>query len=133
MKTASPRQSRKAFTMVEMITVVTIAALLMAVALPNVPGMIRNVKMSNAKNMVKTALAQAQGYAIRNGVNAGIRFQKAANGRTYMVMIVNERKFDWYGTYYITGKSVLLIPLTIPIAMLRLTMPVQNRCRKVLG
>ncbi len=89
------RHNKNAFTLIEMITVVAIAALLMAVALPSVPGMIRNSKMSSTKNLIKTALAQAQSYAIRNGVNTGIRFQKAADGKTYLVLIENRNSYDF--------------------------------------
>ena len=88
-------RQNKAFSLIEMITVVTIAAIMMVVALPSIPGMVRSSKMSNAKNLVKTALAQAQSYAVRNGVNAGIRFQKAANGKTFLVLIENEKSYDY--------------------------------------
>ncbi|MBN2063237.1 MAG: prepilin-type N-terminal cleavage/methylation domain-containing protein, partial [Sedimentisphaerales bacterium] len=75
------------FTLVEMLTVVTIAAIMMVIAVPNITSMVRNASMTNARNLVKTALSQAQSYAVRNGVHAGIRFQKAANGKTYLVLI----------------------------------------------
>ena len=98
MKKYKVRQYYKAFSLVEMVTVVAIAAILMAIALPNVPGLVSSSKMSSAKNTIKTMLAQAQGYAIKNGVNTGVRFQKASNGITYMVMIINKPKYKWYGT-----------------------------------
>ncbi len=88
-----------AFTLVEMLTVVTIAAIMMVIAVPNITSMVRNASMTNARNLVKTALSQAQSYAVRNGVHAGIRFQKAANGKTYLVLIENAKSFDyWNGT-----------------------------------
>lgn len=102
------RKFNQAFTLVEMMTVVAIAVLLMAVALPSVPGMVRSSKMSNAKNLIKTALTQAQSYAIRNGKNAGIRFQKAANGKTYLVLVENQRSYDWCDMSLSIGSRVKL-------------------------
>ena len=89
------RQSVKAFTLVEILVVVSIIVLLMAVAMPNIPGMMRSNKMSGAKNLITTALAQAQSYAASHSKYAGIRFQKAANGRTYLVLIEHDPQFPW--------------------------------------
>ncbi len=75
--------------------VVAIIALVLAVGMPNLPGMLRSNKMSSAKNLVKTALAQAQSYAASHSKYAGIRFQKAANGKTYLVLIEHDPVFDY--------------------------------------
>ena len=75
--------------------VVAIIALVLAVGMPNVPGMLRSNKMSSAKNLIKTALAQAQSYAASHSKYAGIRFQKSANGKTYLVLIEHDPVFDY--------------------------------------
>ena len=88
------RTRQPGFTLIEILIVVTIAALMMAVAMPNIPGMIRDNKLSGAKNLIKTALDQAQSYAASHSKYAGIRFQKARNGDTYLVLIEHEPQFE---------------------------------------
>ena len=90
----SNKKQIRAFTLVEMVVVASIIVIMMAVALPNIPEILRQQRMSAAKNLIKTALAQAQAYASRQQKYAGIRFQKAANGRHYLVLI--EHAPDYY-------------------------------------
>ncbi|MBN1765613.1 MAG: prepilin-type N-terminal cleavage/methylation domain-containing protein [Sedimentisphaerales bacterium] len=63
------------FTLVEMLVVIGIALILAALVVPNAPTVIRSHKMSAAQNLIKNALAQAQGHASKFQKYAGVRFQ----------------------------------------------------------
>ncbi len=75
------------FTLVEILIVVVIIAIMLTVTLPAVVGMVRSQKMSSAQNLVRSLLAQARAYAAKEQKYAGVRFQQAANGRQYAVVI----------------------------------------------
>jgi len=79
------------FTLVEMLVVVAIVGLLTALTVPNVPGMIRSHKMSAARNLIKSALGQAQAHAAKYQKYAGVRFQFDRDGwekgQQYLVLI----------------------------------------------
>jgi len=81
------------FTLVEMLVVVAIVGLLTALTVPNVPGMVRSHKMSAARNLIKSALGQAQAHAAKYQKYAGVRFQFDRDGwekgQQYLVLIEN--------------------------------------------
>jgi len=82
---ARPRQT--AFTLLEMLVVVTIMAVLLTIAVPSVAAMLRSHRWSSAQNLVRSSLALAQAHAARTQRYAGIRFQQALTGRQYLVLI----------------------------------------------
>lgn len=79
-----------AFTIVEMLLVISIVVMMLLVVTPAVPGMIRSHKMASAINQVRSALSLAQAYAAQHQKYAGIRFQQTNDGRQYLVMIVKD-------------------------------------------
>ena len=69
--------------------------------------------MSSAKNQIRAALSQAQAYAARAQKNAGIRFEKSAKGRQYMVLIEHQTNYvydDGTGGYFSGKKFSALRP-----------------------
>ena len=105
MKNEENKQIR-GFTLVELMVAVTIVVVMMALTLPNIPGMLRQQRMSSAKNQIRAALSQAQAYAAREQKNAGIRFEKSAGGRQYMVLVEHEPGYDYDDGYnYVDGSA----------------------------
>jgi len=87
--------SRGGFTLVEMLVVVAIMAIMLAMAVPSIPGMLRSNKMASAKNTIKSTLGQAQAYAAATQKYAGVRFQQANNGRQYLVVIEHRGDYEF--------------------------------------
>ncbi|MBI9017393.1 MAG: prepilin-type N-terminal cleavage/methylation domain-containing protein [Phycisphaerae bacterium] len=80
------KNNRKSgFTLVELLVVVSIIAIMVAIALPTLPGMIRSQKMSSSQTAIKAILANAQVRAATSQKYAGVRFQASPQGRFYAV------------------------------------------------
>ena len=62
------------FSLVEMLIVVTIIAIMAAVAVPNIAGYLRNYKVRGGAQQVAGEIQQARMKAITQNVNAGITF-----------------------------------------------------------
>ena len=92
------KRRQTGFTLIELLVVMGIMALLAALVVPSIPEMMRSQKMSSAQNLIHTALAQAQAHAAMNQRFAGVRFQQAANGKQYVVLIEKGTKTpaDYY-------------------------------------
>lgn len=79
------------FTLIEMLIVVMIIAIMVALIIPATNTFTQSYRMSNAKNLIRTSLAQAQAYASQSRRYAGIRFQYDGtgweNGKQYLVLI----------------------------------------------
>lgn len=78
-------------TLTELLVTVAIAAVLMAVAVPAARRITETMRDSaGARALIGAALNNARAIAVREGTYAGVRFQQAADGNTYMVFIVYE-------------------------------------------
>lgn len=78
-------------TLTELLVTVAIAAVLMAVAVPAARRITESMRDSaGARALIGAALNNARAIAVREGRYAGVRFQRAADGRTYMVFIIND-------------------------------------------
>jgi len=100
------------FTLIEMLIVVAIIAVMTAIAVPNVVTMVRSQKMSSARNTIQSVLSQARAYAAQKQKYAGVRFQQAANGRQYLVLI-EKSGYDPSGFQAVLNNKPAVLPAGI--------------------
>jgi len=110
------------FTLVEMLVVVAIVGLLTALTVPNVPGMVRSHKMSAARNLIKSALGQAQAHAAKYQKYAGVRFQFDRDGwekgQQYLVLIEHAPTYTSpTGTIYSDSQRFVAVANAKPVAL----------------
>ena len=94
------RRVQTGFTLVEILTVLAIAAVVMGLAVPAVSRMVRGGREAAARNLVRTALTQARAYAAKEQKYAGVRFQQritsaSEQGRQYLVLIEHVGNNDY--------------------------------------
>jgi len=84
---------RKQFglTLTELLVTMAIAAVLMAVGVPAARRLTSSLQeAAGASKLIAAALSNARAIAVREGRYAGVRFQQAADGRTYLIYIVHD-------------------------------------------
>ena len=85
----SGRTKNTAFTLTEALVVVAIVALLLSVGIPAAKKLSESMESTDGvRNVVNAALCNARAIAIKEQKYAGVRFQFAADGRQYMVLVV---------------------------------------------
>jgi prepilin-type N-terminal cleavage/methylation domain-containing protein len=96
-------QSRRGFTLAELLAVIIIMAILMAVAVPGLRGLTKSAGLRGATLQVKTALDQARQHAISFRQDTGVLFPAWANdpktedSKAYRAIAVYSTNFltDW--------------------------------------
>jgi len=84
-KSNAPRYpSAAGFSLVELVVVVGIIGAMVAVAIPNISGYIRNYRIKGATQQVATEVNVARSKAIMKNVNLGVVFA-----------VVNDRQYRW--------------------------------------
>lgn len=81
---APPHPSAAGFSLVELLVVVGIIGAMVAVAIPNIAGYIRNYRIKGATQQVATEMNVARSKAIMKNVNLGVVFA-----------VVNDRQYRW--------------------------------------
>lgn len=85
------RRFEAGFTLIEMLVVVSIIAIMISLTVPAINSMVQSQRQTSAKNLIRSALAQAQAYAVKERKYAGLRFQFDADGwetgKQYIVLI----------------------------------------------
>ena len=110
------RKNKTAFTLVEMLVVVTIAGILAGLAVPSVKQVIKSFESSDRlPGMIGAALSNAKAIAAEKQKYAGIRFQRNEAGDQYMVFIIKDEKVGpWIpgnlGFRAIQGKNPIRLP-----------------------
>jgi prepilin-type N-terminal cleavage/methylation domain-containing protein len=81
---ALPRRSAAGFSLVELLVVLGIIGAMVAVAVPNIAGYIRNYRIKGATQQLATEMNVARSKAIMKNVNLGVVFA-----------VVNDRQYRW--------------------------------------
>ena len=85
------------FTITELLVVIGIIALMGTLAIPATVAMVESHRRTAARNLIRTALAQARAHAAQSQKYTGVRFQYDAagwkNGRQYMVLIEHNQTY----------------------------------------
>lgn len=85
---------KNAFSIIELLVVMSVIAILVVIAIPAMNAMQKSFDSGGAESMISTALATARTLAIKNNHYAGVRFQKACDpanvlkAAQYMIFIV---------------------------------------------
>lgn len=103
------------FTLIEMLVVISIIAIMISLVMPAGSSMIQSHRMSSAKNLIKTALAQAQAYATKERKYAGLRFQQDGDGRQYMILVESKNITIIDGSNYGAWNNYQLMNLYTPV------------------
>ena len=115
---------RKGVTLVEMMIVVTIAALMVGLTIPAANMLLNSFESeSGAKSIISSALASARAIAAKEQRYAGIRFQKRydpnnpdpLNESQYIIFIVQDPNIMAYGFKAIEGIQPIKLPDSIGI------------------
>jgi len=84
-------KTKTGFTLVELLTVVSVILLLAVVGLPAARQVLDSFESSGSiRYLVSAALANARAIAAREQAYAGLRFQQNLDGNQYMIFIVND-------------------------------------------
>jgi prepilin-type N-terminal cleavage/methylation domain-containing protein len=91
------RVQKTAFSLVELLVVLTVIAALVALTIPAIKSMQRSFDSTGAEGMISTALSTARTLAIKNNHYAGVRFQKTGDPNNvlkadqYMIFIIFDK------------------------------------------
>ncbi len=109
--------SRRAFTMIELLTAVALIALLSIITLGNFWGARNTSDLSNTVGQAATLLRQAQSQAMSGAQNAawGVRFGNAAgsSSATFYALFSGTYSTATVATYYQLPKTVLYVTSTL--------------------
>jgi len=84
-------KTKTGFTLVELLTVVSVILVLAVVGLPAAKKVLDSFESSGSiRYLVSAALANARAIAAREQAYAGLRFQQDLDGNQYMIFIVND-------------------------------------------
>ncbi len=104
-----------AFSLVELLVVVAIIALMATLVLPAISNIMRSNKMGATENIIRGMIATARAYAAENQKYAGIRFQKAANNRQYLVLIEKVSAADPRQYQAVPNRKPVALPIGISL------------------
>jgi type IV fimbrial biogenesis protein FimT len=76
------RKSTSGFTLLELIVTISIAGILMAMAIPSFKDMIRNSRLTTYANEMVTSLNLARSEAVKRGVSVSVRKSSSVTGCT---------------------------------------------------
>jgi len=78
-------------TLTELTVTIAVMAILMTLAVPAAKRLTSSLQGgAGARGMISAAMSNARAIAVRHGTYAGVRFQRTADGRTYMIYIVHD-------------------------------------------
>lgn len=124
-KKANQQRNLAAFTIVELLTVIAIIAIMVSLTVPATSNMVKSHRQAAAKNLIRSAMAQAQAYAVKERKYAGLRFQKDGAGQQYILLVENKTITIIDGSNYDAWNDYLLKDLYTPVDNIQpMTLPV---------
>jgi prepilin-type N-terminal cleavage/methylation domain-containing protein len=85
------RTRQSGLTLTELLVTMAIAAVLMGLAMPAAKRLSESMQSSaGAHGIINAALSSARAIAVREQKYAGVRFQRAADGRTHIILIEHD-------------------------------------------
>ncbi len=85
---------RRAFTLIELIAVVTLLLVVLGIAVPAFTNMIRASERTLAENTLRVGVTVARDIATLNGRDAGLLFVREDNGRTRLIPVIRVGTLD---------------------------------------
>ena len=119
-------KQKTGFTLVELLTVVSVILVLAVLGLPAVRQVLDSFESSvSMRHLISAALANARAIAVREQAYAGIRFQQDLAGNQYMVFIVNDPDIGpWLpgnlGCRAVVGHKPMRLPENVGVMDLRI-------------
>ena len=115
------KKSGSGFTLVELLTVVSVILVLAALGLPAVRQVLDSFESSlSVRHVISTAITNARAIAARQQAYAGLRFQQDLNGNQYMIFIVNDPDIGpWWpgrlGCRAVAGYQPMKLPTNVGV------------------
>jgi len=113
------KQRQFGVTLTEILVVVAVMAILLGISVPTAQHLVDSFESSTGvRYLINAALSNARAIAVRNQAYAGVRFQQAADGHTYMVFIVSDMEGTGYanGFRVVEGRKPMKLPEDIVIS-----------------
>ena len=79
---------RRAFTLIELIIVITLLIVVLGIAVPAFSGMLNASERTLAENTLRVGVTVARDLAVLNGEDSGLLFVRDESGRTRMIPVV---------------------------------------------
>lgn len=100
-------------TLTEILVVVAVMAILLGISVPTAQHLMDSFESSTGvRYLINAALSNARAIAVRNQAYAGVRFQTAAGGNTYMIFIVHDPDATGYANGFraVMGRQPMKLP-----------------------
>lgn len=94
MPPARPGAVGRAFTLIELVAVVTLLLVVLGIAVPAFTNMIRASERSLAENTLRVGVAVARDLAVLNGQDSGLLFVREESGRTRLIPVIRVGTID---------------------------------------
>ena len=115
-----PNNKRQSgMTLTELLVVIAVMAILLGVSVPTAKHLMNGFESSTGvRYLINAALSNARAIAVRNQAYAGVRFQQASDGFTYMVFIIYDYDAtgDADGFRAVTGRKPMKLPEGVSVS-----------------
>lgn len=112
------KRAHPGMTLTELLVVIAIMAILMAIAVPAVKGIMESFdSTTSVRQLINAALSSARVIAVREQTYAGVRFQQDKDGSTYMITIMHDPTATVLANGFraVAGRKPMKLPVDVGV------------------